>query len=470
LKELEAAFTAIKGRWMTGLEGLSAAPDQWQHQLGRGTEAELRLLALTGQALQVAFQPTPAEQLTPSTALPMLALPAMPDPARALFRRLLSQRHYPADSPAPVLALIAARGYSVHPLDWMPKTEDSDIPPLYAPWLDWLNSANGKHHEALTADNWDDWSPAARRRAFIGLRSRDAGAARQLLAAAAPGLAAEERRRLIELLGNKLSTDDIDYLETLSTDRSSKVRSTALQLLARLGATDTDTVLSQELADTLELKHADLNGRQKILTPKKLKNKAQRARRLELLTLLPLHSLAGAFEMSVEQTIERWDVSADSQLNTAFAAMVASTGSDQLPGLLAQRLIKTQDTAPIYQLISRLTAADKTVLLSDALALDGDNYQLASQLCLSAPGKLTFNELTRSADYNVLIQTIETQSCGDDNSDAAHVTGGCLLALGVLLEQSAAALFIEKVTAAGMLSVDPQLTTLQMNAALPPRS
>ena len=92
MHDLDRPLAGVKGRWMTGLAGADAAPPAWRALIGTGPEAELRLLALTGQAMQVGFRPVPAQALTPAQPLPTLALPTMPDEARMRFRRIAREK------------------------------------------------------------------------------------------------------------------------------------------------------------------------------------------------------------------------------------------------------------------------------------------------------------------------------------------------------------------------------------------
>jgi hypothetical protein len=52
---------------------------------------------------------------------------------RARLRRLLAARRVP-----PLLHFLAARGYTMHPADWLPAKRDTALPALYAPWADWM--------------------------------------------------------------------------------------------------------------------------------------------------------------------------------------------------------------------------------------------------------------------------------------------------------------------------------------------
>ncbi|MEU0236558.1 DUF5691 domain-containing protein [Nocardiopsis sp. NPDC006198] len=82
---------------------------------------------------------------------------------------------------------------------------------------------------------WEQGSPARRRRALAALRTTDPDAARELLRGVWSDLAkAELRRRLLEALATGLGPADEEFLEHALDDRGANVRGLALSLLTRL--------------------------------------------------------------------------------------------------------------------------------------------------------------------------------------------------------------------------------------------
>jgi hypothetical protein len=106
----------------------------------------------------------------------------------------------------------------------MPDASDEDAPDVYALWRDWAaftaagETTRRQTGDQLTADNWDDFWPAARKAALIGLRRRDPSAARALLEAKLGSENAEARLRLVSLLSERLSGDDVAFLESLAAN------------------------------------------------------------------------------------------------------------------------------------------------------------------------------------------------------------------------------------------------------------
>jgi len=473
MREIEGKIAGVKGRWMTGLSGAESAPDIWKPHLGEGSEAELRLLVLVGQALQIGFAPSPSDPLENAKLLPALALPTMPETARSRFRRLLSVEKLSAEAISPILELIEARGYTVHPSDWMPGRTDTDASSIYGPWIDWLNDGEGGSQEAtLDAENWDNWYPAERREALHDLRRREPETARTLLEARAADVPAEERLRLVGILSERLAEADIPYLESLEKDRSGKVRTRAAQLLARLGATQTDEELVSELTDMLSFGRAKSPDQSKSLGLKKLKNDAQRKRRIELFALVPLHAIAAVFESTPTEVVENWNVTSNKQANFAFAEMVAHTGEDTVQPIMAQRLMAANELDAMEPLIARLDPDDRFGLIKDALTVEGDRFELALDLSRPSLGTLEFAEIAKGKELASIIETIGELAKATDNTKWRNdqYVGSALRALGLLLDPQGADALIQHTTKAGLLSADPRLNLLYLNMALPPRS
>jgi hypothetical protein len=103
-------------------------------------EAELRLLALSSQFFGVAVTMDAPARLRTLPDVPALALPTVPETSRPLVRRVLTtakEKRLRTE----LLEFLAARGWTVHPGDWLPTTNDEEAPDVYAPWLDWANIA-----------------------------------------------------------------------------------------------------------------------------------------------------------------------------------------------------------------------------------------------------------------------------------------------------------------------------------------
>ncbi len=471
MHEIERSMVAIKGRWMTGMEAASAAPPAWKPMLDGQGDAELRLLALMGQVTRVAMRPVPGEALVPPPLLPVLALPGMPEPARIRFRQVMTNRKGKAEEIAPALYLAAARGYAVHPADWMPGTTDTTAPALYAPWIDWLGGAAGQAHtDVLTAETWDTWYPSERRAALATMRCTDPAAARSLIAAKAGDVAAEERVKLVTILAKGLSDADAEFLETLAKDRSGKVKTLAANLLARLGRGEGSDEDVAELADMLEMTGGVL--RKKTFGPKKLKNDVQRKRRDTLFAQVPLARLAGAFDLSQAQATALWDMTRDARATRAFAGMVAASGADAVQAPLARRLFEAgYGYLAAEALTARLTRHDRAAMLPEVIAHDGPDFAPSLDMAGADLGGVSMAVLARSDGMKTLTTALKTalRAQSDDWRTNTALAQG-MRALGLLADHATARALLEQFIGLGLISADPRLDLLHFNAALPQRT
>ncbi len=459
-----AAIEAIKGRWMMGAAALDAAPAAWRAALDGDPAAEVALLALVGQAMQVTLAPQPDGALKPVPTLPRLALPPLSDRLRPDFRRLLGAGKLPADRIPRLLQLMAERGVTVHPADLMP-TRFEDLPEVYAPWADWDGSAvAASHREQLTLETWDDWWPFERLPALRALRQSEPAAARDLIAAKAREVAADQRLRLVAVLETGLSADDVPVLEPLKTDRSGKVRTLAAALLARLGMTSDRDEEAAELADFFTLKQGRLLGAR--LSARTLKTDAQRARRADLMQQVSLAGLATALGTEPEALVGLFK----HRLSRDFLAMVAQTGSDAAVEAAWHRALD-----------AGLSATDAAAL---APRLDADARRAGLPGFLSQPaasvlswlawgdglwGTLPASVLLPAKAVGDLVERAGEQSRTPTNRTDPVLADG-LFALGLLADAPAAGRLLERFIAAGLSAADPQLGVLAFNAALPPEN
>lgn len=329
-------------RWTMGSAAAPVA-HVWKAEIGEDPiEAELRLLALSGQFLGMAVIAEPPADLRALPDLPTLALPTLPDAARSLARRVLAAgdaRHKRA-----LAEFVAGRGWTLHPADWMPSASEEDAPDVYAPWRDWIEAAttgSGSRgaSEGLTAANWADFWPAARNAALAELRRHDPGAARVLLETRLPGEGADTRLRLLGQLTQGLSEADAPFLETLAAgDRAPKVKALAASLLARLGRGSAVGEEATELAGFFTLGTKGLLRRSRTIAANGLKTHAQRIRRQTLFAGADYTGFAAALGMSGEELAAIWVWGDDVQADIELAGMAERSASDAIVADLATAL------------------------------------------------------------------------------------------------------------------------------------
>jgi hypothetical protein len=404
MDEIDASLARLRNAWIAGRSARDAAPTLWREALG--DVDDLVLVALASQATDVLTRNAPSAPLVDRPVLPMLAAPLVPEALRPRLRRLLATPKTQPSLERSLIAFTAARGFAVHPADWMPSANDDWAPELYAPWLDWVRAeAPSTVSEAdISTQNYEQWSWTERRRALEHLRARDPAAATAIIAAKAGNEPAERRLRLVELLADGLSQADADYLESLLKDRSDRVQTLARALLARLGrragAADGDT-LAAELAAMLELRKVGLIHQRRQLVLKPLKTGAQLSRRRELFRLVGVTALAQALDATEAQLVVSMPNGSAGDL-LDFSTCVAATASDASVRALLDRFLENADAPPelLRVLADRPSPADRIALLPRILAHADDQFETALYVSGSALGQASLAALKASPNFD----------------------------------------------------------------------
>jgi len=459
------SLSAIRDRWITGGTAATLAPPEWQQMIeGAGVvERERLLLAIAGQAFDVALQPAAPTRLTMRPPLPVLALPSVPERLRPLFRSALKVAHA-TRSRRRVVLVAEARGFVANPMDWMPAASDVDAPRAYAPWIDWRTKASATQQPVTTlnADSWDDFLPAERRNALTDLRGTDPEAARRLLEARAAGESAEARLLLLGVLQLNLSAADAPYLQALAADRSNKVRHLAARLLARIGhdpATEEGQAEVRELADFIDVTKTGILRRVTTYVPKALKSQAQIRRRDELFAVVQLRDLAVALGTTERDLAAGWEPGADDDADSGFARMVAESGSEEAVRMLGARLIAAGNAVLLGVLLPRLDQAARRSLVATVLSGQGEQAGALDLVPDSEVCSFDRDDLMTSPLYRGQRAAIAS---GADALRTAEVLGF----FGCLATPAAAAAMIADLTTAGIGPGDPALALLRLNAAL----
>jgi hypothetical protein len=457
---------SVLTRWTIGGGPAASAAPVWKAELGDdAAEAELRLLALAGQFLGSMVVAAPAGAVYTPPDIPELALPSVPAPVRPLVRRILA-RDREAGRRRLLLDFLGARGRTMHPADWMPAANDDDIPAVYAPWRDWAVAAAARtavikrDDDGLSAENWGDYWPAAREAALIALRRRDPAAARAVLEAKMDSEGAEIRLRLVSILATRLSDADRPFLETLADgDRAPKVKALAASLLARLGhAAGGEDVA--ELAEFFEVQTKGLLRRTKTLTAKTLKTPAQTQRRHALLSSVDATAFAAALQLALDALIGMWCWGDNPQADWMFTSMIARSGPDVAVTVLLDLLSGRGSDAVqlLLPLVPRLDPGQR-----DETALRMLRVGASFQSVLSIAGAT--GRTHGAIDFPAAAALLDALRPQDDDAKPADHTGE-LHALGLLASTAAARDAIARLNAIGVLSADPRLDMLRLNAAL----
>lgn len=465
----QTGLATMRDCWITGGAAFDLAPTAWKTIAGGASpdEQERRLLAVAAQALDVALRPAAPKTLKRRPPLPRLALPMLPERLRPLLRAALKHA-VDARRKTRVVTLVASRGFVLHPMDWMPSDQNS--PDVYAPWIDWQASFDGGRHaplEKLTAENWDEFYPAARRIALADMRRTESASARMLIEAKASGEPAEVRLALIELMRFDLNPEDAPFLKSLSADRSGKVRELAGRLLARLGehghlsegGADDPAV---ELAAFISEGKSGFIRRRTTYTPAKLKSPAQEKRRAELFETCNLVDLAARFGTTEPEFIGAWQFGTDNNADILIARMVAASGSDAAVTQMADTLVADSGKPALFvlHLTPRLDSRRKRALVR--LILKQANYLSAINLAEGIDaGWLEWDDLSNGS----ALAGLRSAVAGNDEA-VRRGADDILESLGFLATATTAAKLIDEVVAAGMPPAAPSLSVLRLNAAL----
>jgi hypothetical protein len=468
MPDLAASLARIRGAWMAGQSALEYCPGEWRDAVA-GEDGECALAALAGHAATVLFRPAPTAPIAPRPLLPRLALPSVPEAVRPWLRRLLTRKStVPIERP--LIDLVTARGFALHPADWLPSPRDDWAPDIYAPWLDWLRAESAPAPASdFKLETYEQWPWAERRAALTALRHSDPVAAGSIITAKAAGEPAERRLKLIEILEINLSEADCAFLEGLATDRSERVQALAGAYLARLGRGADAEALATELAAMVELGQIGLLRRRTQLAINALKNAAQETRRRELFKLVSLTSLARALGVPETPLIETAPNGSPDGIE-AFVQMVAATGSEEARRQLLDQMLEDADM-PLRQaqpLGPRLTTTERRTLLPRIMQRDTDAFDTTLALMGRNLGEAPLAALLASPGYAALENTVNAALSGEDAQRAAagNVLDAMLSRVALLVTAAAAAELAKRLTAAGLSAADPKLELLHLNAAL----
>jgi hypothetical protein len=457
------AMGAVLTRWIMGSPAAPAA-SFWRAELGDDpAEAELRLLALSGQFLGIAVTAEPASALRVLPDIPALALPTLPEALRPLACRILAAKRQ-TQVKTELVHFLAARGWVMHPADWMPEAGDDDVPDVYAAWRDWAEiaasntPARQQTNDRITADNWEDFWPAARKATLAELRRRDPSTARAVLEAKLGGENAEARLRLLSLLSERLSDDDIPFLEGVAQDdRAPKVKALAASLLARLGRGPAIGEDAAELAGFFSVKTKGLLRRSRVIQAEPAKTPAQWQRRKALFDSADLASFSGALGVTQQELIAAWDWNVDQAADLALVNLIVTTGTDAQVTQAADIISERDATGLVVTLAPRLAPAARAEHAGAALNAHGIRFELAQ--LMAGPAARLNNPLSAPAGKALLAALQRDDAKPSDQAAELH-------ALGLIASREGARRSLERLTGAGLVQGDPRLDMLRLNAAL----
>lgn len=467
------ALGELMSAWAAG-PAAAAAPERWAEALAPGgAEAELRLIALAAQALEVGWRPAPPGALTETALLPDLGLPFLSEPHRARFRRIVKALNGYSEDFHQILRFLAARGRVLHPLDWTPGENEEGIPDLYAPWRDWVAERAPSPEEALDAANWEEWTKAGRRRAFADLRKADPSAALALLTAKAPSLKAEERQDLVEALRTGLSEADRPFLEEVKAkDRSNAIKQLAEALLGRmelLGALSPEKAAALFYEEFLKVERKGILKRELKLSGRHKRPQDNTERLSLLIERAGLDALAAGAKASRTELAAAWPHDAWSYA-VSFRALLLAAGSPAeneaaflaiceagLTGLGGERLGEMLDRAP---------EARRPALAAKALDRANGGFDDHLSAMGGQIGRAPLSLVRRTGLWTETLGLLQAAQKGEE-AKFAHLLPLKLRILGGVLDAAGAAEALEDCARLGLSPADPRLDLLHLNAELP---
>ena len=466
--QMETQLAAIRDCWITGGNAADLAPDAWRTLLDNmsAEERERCLVAVAGQALDVAFRPSLPRDVLRQSDLPRLSLPTIPDSLRSLFRHALKQ--LPNWSPPAALRIAEQRGFCAHPLDWMPEAASGTVSALYIPWLDWVQSLDSEEKRSadeLNEDTWDSFYPFQRILLLKAMRAKEPTHARELIAAKSRQEPAEKRLAVIETLAVGLCDNDAPYLQSLSNERSGKIKALAARLLARLHFNSESLTAADlaELTDFFKVGSKGIIKRTKTVCAKPLKSQAKVSRRIALLDALSLVEFAAAFDATEAEIIDAWEFNEhethSSSADASLAKMVAQSASDELVANLASRVL--DENRPVEAVLTLLPRLDRNNQRRVMLRiLEGESLELL--LCIEHGDLAKPEDIFSCNAY----KDAKAKVSQEQEKNSSHAITS-LNALAVVATAEAAEAVLNDVFATfGIFRANPALALLRLNFEL----
>lgn len=487
-------------RWLLGGSGAKLTdhciPQSWHAVLDGDTDAQgdtqqrrrRQALILSAQQQAWLLRKQAPDALYERERLPCLSLPSLDETLRPVFRRCLEHvQALHGQSLRHLLNLMATRGVTAHPVDWLPRASD-DVPAIYWPWSRWVSHQSGMGIEAhandpITEVNWDDFYPAQRVARLKAMRLQDADVARDVIASCMGREPADKRFNIIEALAINLSQNDHAFLASLSSDRSKKIQQLARQFLMRLGVTVDSHDNAQhaeragELAEWLLVKKTGVINQCHHIKPARLKSKKQQALRSEWIEQIPLKALSDALSLPLETLVSGWQFSAHrNHDNHCFVTNAAQHLPDALIEKLLASLLTQMPKHPespelIQLLLPRLDHDVRVELMLTLLNSTQSHFSFHDCLhFIDAPlATLDWTLLKKTTVWKGLISALREQINDEANHRQVHSNTHELAALGLLIPKECAEQVHRALLEIGMMPVDPALDLIKFNLQLPGR-
>jgi hypothetical protein len=397
-----------------------------------------------------------------ASQLPELSVPRMTDAARAAFRAVLKYEVPPANSSLfDFLGLAEARGFCVHPSDWVPNPDkDPNHMPLYQPWSDWLSeNYHTPFHRgnSLNSENWHRWKPSPRLWAFRALLAHNPQAALELLKKVAPTETAASRLALLgevnvggSFYGN--GPGQVPIVKFFQADRSAKIRAAADEELKRMEGLETEEAHAVELAKHLAL--IDGKVRYKV-TPEPQTSPFSVNYHCATFDLL-----AKAMELHPHDLARHSDFK---ELGSNFVSLLVRTGDIETRSIFASRMLEQCPPEEIAFWLFR--GVPRPLWERGLFATFKSNYYCSVQEFLGREtGTLDMSQMHELSCFKYWEQSVIDEL--EKGKLPVNTSYDPLRALGLVVNKHAANSIIDRAITLGMKADHPRLTMLRFNLAL----
>lgn len=397
----------------------------------------------------------------PLTALflPDLGLPRLGPRARAAFRAVLRDEKPTGNmSLDDILRLIQARGYVVHPADWVPRPSGTNhFPPRYAIWSEWL-AAKGywPYTEVvpLTLKNARRFRRDDLKKAFRNLYQKNRAEAYDFLSQLAETAPEQTRYLLLDTMGGGGSfygnyPSDVPILRKFSNDPSEKVRDLVRKRLQNMQGLETAEAHAEHIAW-----HLDVQADRVVASTPEYAKKVL----LKNFGCTTVEALASQLGLSPLEMIRRWD-------RDLFAAEF---------GYLVHRC---DDVA--------IRSAYAERRLQDGQEVSAELLRGADPLLWERGLRSTFQSVSIFSPFRFLGEKIGTMDASTMQELAAYQTMKAsvlseiekgklpvnksydqLRVLGLTVDKTAVAQVLREAVALGMREDNPRLLMLKLNLEL----
>lgn len=396
--------------------------------------------------------------------LPGLSLPTMSQAAREAFRAVLAYEAPSANgSVRDTLALIEARGYTVHPCDWIPDFRwfyAGDHPAIYQPWSDYLSERGfTRFHRGntLTPDNCGHFAQRERAAAFSDLVRRDDPHRLACAKAIVVSQPAGVRAQLLNEVNaggafSGLYPWQVRFIREFLDDKAASVSKTARALLDRGSGRVSEKANAEFIANYLM-------ASEEIVTFRK-PPESHTFLFIEFLCT-SFASLAETLGLSPQQLAERADITG---LGSNFKQLASGSGSNDVRHILARRALD-QGIGAEFIPIGWFRDADPDLWRRGLEATKASPYVTNVQDFLGEKtGTMSAAEMLAWREFETMRLSVIREK--EERKLPVNIQYDPLRYLGKIVDQEAAQIILDEATALGMSPDNPRLTMVKLNLAL----